>query len=339
MIATPLVAHCGHMQTTTHPTRRTFRDISLGMKILSAGLAVTAAATVFGSSASASEFYANPTISPIQQCVDGVYVAQLGLYNFGATDSTTFTVTVSGVVEPAATSTHTVAAGGQEWLGFTVPEGQKGSIHVANADPDHPIDFLSEHTPDCVADATTQLSVICDDDGPGAANVRFEWVNTSYTSAHVSLLLADTVLLEDDIVVHEVDRYHEVPVAEGDHVIASIVVDGVTTSSIDRIVDCQPDTMIPDSTIPDTTPDSTIPDSVPDTKAPTVQSVVPAIDTPTTRPATPAVDLTDAVAQSPRPETVQLPATGSSSNTWILIFGSILLSAGLGLMRTARRVR
>jgi len=324
------------MQTTTHPTRRSFRDISLGMKILSAGLAVTAAASVFGSSASASEFYANPTVSPTQQCVDGVYVAQLGLNNFGATDSTTFTVTVSGVVEPAATSTHTVAAGGQEWLVFTVPEGQKGSIHVANADPDHPIDFLSEHTPDCVADATTQLSVICDDDGPGVANVRFEWVNTSYSPAHVSLLLADTVLLEDDIVVHEVDRYHEVPVAEGDHVIASIVVDGVTTSSIDQIVDCQPDTTIPDTTIPDTTiPDTTIPD----TKVPTVQSVVPVIDTPTPLPVAPAVDLTPTVAQSPRPETVQLPATGSSSNTWILIFGSILLSAGFGLMRTARRVR
>ena len=313
------------MQTTPHPARRAFRHTSLALKILSAGLAVTGAATVFGSSASASEFYANPTISPIQQCVDGVYVYQLGLYNFGATDSTTFTVTVSGVVEPAATSTHTVAAGGQEWLGFTVPEGQKGSIHVVNADPDHPIDFLSEPTPDCIADTATQLSVICDDDGPGAANVRFDWVNTSYTTAHVSLLLANTVLLEDDIVLHEVDRYHEVPVVEGEHVIASIVVDGVTTSSIDQIVDCQLD--------------STIPATVPDTMVSTVEPSLPVIDTPTALPVAPAVDLTDTVAQSPRPERVQLPATGSSSNTWIIIFGSILLSAGLGLVRTARRVR
>ena len=313
------------MQTTPHPARRAFRHTSLALKILSAGLAVTGAATVFGSSASASEFYANPTISPIQQCVDGVYVYQLGLYNFGATDSTTFTVTVSGVVEPAATSTHTVAAGGLAWLGFTVPEGQKGSIHVVNADPDHPIDFLSEPTPDCIADTATQLSVICDDDGPGAANVRFDWVNTSYTTAHVSLLLANTVLLEDDIVLHEVDRYHEVPVVEGEHVIASIVVDGVTTSSIDQIVDCQLD--------------STIPATVPDTMVSTVEPSLPVIDTPTALPVAPAVDLTDTVAQSPRPEAVQLPATGSSSNTWIIIFGSILLSAGLGLVRTARRVR
>lgn len=339
----------GDMNASPRSAHRVTRTISLPVRLAAAGFAVAAASTAFAPSASAGEFYANPTLSPLNECKDGEYIYSLGLYNFApSNDSTTFTVTVSGVAEGDSSTQHTVAPGGVEWLTFTVPEAVTGSFHVVNSDPDHPIDFLAEPRADCVADPEGLVSVVCDADGPTDANIVYAWRNTSYASAHFGLSQASAVFFEDDYVWQDHEQLVEVPVVEGEHVAASIIVDGVTLSAIDTTVDCLPDPTIPDTvpeTIPDTVP-ATIPDTIPETVPETVPATtidvlvtMPTTEIPTTTPVITMADPASSVAQLPRPEGLELPVTGSSQSSGSAKIALGLLAAGLGLVRYARRTR
>ncbi|MEO6123647.1 MAG: LPXTG cell wall anchor domain-containing protein [Ilumatobacteraceae bacterium] len=317
------------MNASPRSARRTTQNLSLPIRIASAGLAVAAATTALAPSASASEFYTDPKVSPISSCQDGVYHYDIGLYNLMANESTDFTVTVSGATKDNGVTQHNIVGGGQEWLNFTVPEGQLASFHVVNDDAIHPIDFLAEPRADCIADPETHLSIVCDVEGSGNANLLYEWVNYSYTPAHFGLSQGPAIILEADDAWIDHEQSHHVAVDEGEHVVASITVDGVATSSIDTIVDC-----LADPTIPATVPD-TIGDSVPQT---TIEVLVttPSTTTPST---VTTVGPTSTVARLPRPEGTQLPVTGSRDATGSALLGVGLLAVGLGLVRLARRAR
>jgi len=303
------------MNTSTRSARWATRNISLPIRIVSAGLAVAAATTAFAPSVSASEFYTDPKVYPINACEAGVYTYYIGMYNLMANESTNFTVTVSGATKDNGTTQHNVVGGGQETLEFTVPEGQMASFHVVNLDPIHPIDFLAEPRADCIADPETHLSVVCDVEGSGAANLLYEWVNYSYTPTHFGLSQGPAIILEADDAWLDHEQSHHVAVAEGEHVVASIIVGGVTMSSIDTIVDCLPDPTIP----------QTVPETVPE-----VMATTPTTEVPST---------TSTVAQLPRPEGLELPVTGSTDASGSAKVGLALLVAGLGLVRFARRAR
>ena len=355
------------MNTSHRSARRVVRHLATPARLAVAALAVGGATFAFAPSASAGEFYANPTLSVINECNGGVYHYHVGLYNFAATDATTFTVTVSGTNQTNGTTTYPIAAGGLLWLDYTVPEATTGSFHVVNTDVDHPIDFLATPKPDCIADTQTNLSLVCGADG--TATVVYDWVNTSYAPAHFGLSRDSALFLEGDYVWIDHQQSLQASALEGEHVLASIIVDGMTSSSIDQVVDCIADTTIPDTTIPDTTipattipattiPATTVPDTTPATTPETTPETIPATvpeistvivpfvpaepDPSTTQPAT-----TQPVSNQPAstvqqlaiPQDITLPVTGSSDSSGAAKFGLAALLGGLGLVRLARRTR
>jgi len=307
--------------------------------------------------AGASEFYANPTLSVINECSGGQYLYHLGLYNFDANDSTEFTVEIAIGDEPAQTTVHSIPAGGLLWIDTVVPEGVMGSFHVTNSD-DAAIDHLAEPTADCVADPLTQVLLVCPSDG-SAPLALYEWVNTSYAPAHFTLHLPDGSLQEGDYEWIDHEQYLEVPVAEGDHLVAAIDVDGVTLSSLDLIVDCVEDATTvttlptpPTTTPPTTTPSTTTPPTTtPSTTTPTSSSVPGATVPGPARPEQLAVvldvtggrDAADPIAIRPTRPTPVAPAanlafTGGETAVFATV-GTLLLLAGLVSVAAGRRRR
>ena len=210
--------------------------------------------------AGASEFYPNPTLSIIDECKAGVYTYDVGMYNFGATDWTTFAVIsqIGGAAQKV--DTYTVGPGGLKWVNFIMPEGVMSTVHVINPQGKG-IDDLASPKPDCVADVNTQLLQVCDAD-TDAASVLYEWANTSSTAAHIALKFNGVIVKEGDY-------------AEGDVITASILVNGITTNLIDETVDCAPE--------PPTTTTST---TVPPTTTSTTSTTVPTVPMSTTVPST-----------------------------------------------------
>lgn len=323
-----------------------FRSLSLFATATAVSLAMLVAlAATTSRTAGATEFYSNPTLSALNSCEAGEYHYEIGLYNFAANDSTVFTVEVTSEGGPTETTQHTILGGDLEWLDIVVPEATTTSFHVTN-DDDPTIDWIAAPRADCVADAETQVVLECHDDGTGAS-VRFDWVNTSYTSADFLVHLPDGSTQPDTLVWADGSRSLSVPVAEGDHVLASIDTDGVTTSAIDEIVDCVPESTTTSTlptpptttpTVPTTVPDATIPDAtVPSTDVPVVLTADEVRDDGLLDPAAEELGRTE-VENSRADGPVSLAFTGAETG-WLAALGTLLLAAGLVSWTAARRRR
>jgi LPXTG-motif cell wall-anchored protein len=210
-------------------------------------------------------------------------------------------------------------------LDYKVAEGQLGSFDVVDNDGPTAIKFLATPTADCVADPETSVKVVCDD-ATGAATIQYDWVNSSYTTAHFSLQQNGATFQEGDYQASDHVQTTSIPVAEGSQAVASITVDGDEASAIDQLVDCVPDVTTTTVT-PDTTP-ATIPDTTPETTTTVVAVLLPDSGQPST----------SVVRPAPVPEYIMLPETGSKNST-TTVAGITLLGLGLALVRLARRAR
>lgn len=331
--------------STPHPSggRSTpFRPLSLLAAAVAVSLAMLVAlASTSVRTAGATEFYSNPSLSPIYSCTGGEYHYQLGLYNLAANDSTVFTVEVTPMGGSTQTTVHTILGGDQEWVDVLIPEATTTTIHVTN-DDDATIDWTASPTADCVADPLTQLSIVCSGDGT-SATLRYDWVNTSYTPAEFVLHLPDASTQQSTIAWSDHDQFLEVPVAEGEHLQVSISTDGVTTSALDSTVDCvddttttstlpTPPTTTPPTTVPPTTtPTTTVAGSTPSTEAPVVLGADEVFGDELLDPA-----MADLHRSVDTPET--LAFTGAETG-WLAAIGTLLLAAGLVSWTAARRRR
>jgi len=257
--------------------------------------------------AGASEFYPNPTLSIIDGCEAGVFTYNVGMYNSGATDGTTFTVISQIGGAPQKVDVYPIGPGGLQWVKIIMPEGVVSTVHVINPQGKG-VDDLGAPTPDCVADVNTQLLQVCDAE-TDAASVLYEWVNTSSTAAHIALKFNGAIVKEGDYQWPQPQEHFEVPVAEGDVITASILVDGITTNLIDETIDCVPEPPITTTTIyiPPTTTSTTVP---PTTTSTTVY--IPPTTTSTTVPPT-TTSTTIYIPPTTTSTTVYIPPTTTST--------------------------
>ena len=292
----------------------------------------------------------NPTVSIITECKAGQYHFNLGLYNFQASAPAHFHVVAGGSGTASSTTDYDLAAGGVQWLDFIVSEGDMASFHVTSNDGAG-VDELREPRADCLADPEGSIKLVCPADPGGQAILHYEWVNTSYTSAHFTLTKPDGSKQTSDVAWIDHEQALDVPVAEDSHATVSIRVDGDPLADLDADVDCEPDVQptlpIPVTTtpVPDTTPASD-PVTTPATDPATTQGVVPVSGS--TAPQPPVTGSPTAVGgiEVEAPSTTRpgaqlpsaLPSTGVS-NTGLSIAALSFLLSGFGLVRLARRQR
>jgi len=314
-----------------------------------------------GPDAGALDLAAKPTLSMYYECTAGEYFYNVIMKNPGGTVSTKFTVITQIGSKPQKVDVYPIAPDAELSIAVLMPEGVLSTIHVINPDGDV-IDDLRTPTPDCVAAVDSYVTLRCDDDGSAA--VVFEWVNNSYTSAHVTLQVNELVMDQGDYGWPNNTKTVEFPVTEGTVFTASILVDGIASSTINEIVDCvvesTPTTTVPvppstTSTVPETTSTtSTVPPTTtssttvkptsttsttstsPSTTIQTTTSTVPPANISTT--VAPAVVEGVAVVRQAQQPTSRLAVTGGSTG-WMAALAMVLIMVGAAMWVGTRRLR
>lgn len=291
------------------PRRRLVRPLAL---TLLAGLMLVL--SISNGSASATEFQPKPFLSILYSCTAHQYRYDVLMYNQGS-DWTTFTVSSQIGADPEVVKDYAVAPYDLVMIDFIVPEGVMGTFHVTNPDPPG-IDDLRAPTADCIADPEGSVTLECPD-GDGAPTLVYDWVNWSYTAAHVVLGLPDGTTKQYDHSWFDHEQSLEVPVNEGDHVDAWIAVDGVVMTSLVTEVDCVPPPPVTTTTTTTTTT------TVPSTTS-TTSTTVPSTSTTTTVPSTTSTSTTVPKPSSTTSTTstsVPRTTTSTSTTTPVLVEG------------------
>ncbi len=307
------------------------------------GLAM-ASLGAFAPEAKASEFNPVPTVKYLAQCFNlhqGLHVSFV-LANEGQGGATFHLVeTVDGVATTADFDVFDTPATPD----YFITQGKVPSFDVTSTDGSGVTFHQSFGAVDCEPEPAATIDVVCPAEPGGQAHLEYHYANPSVYGATFTFTdPSGSDLVKANITKQPDPETVTRPVAEGTHVQATVLADGVEIASLDTVIDCLP----PVTTTTTTTSTTTTTTSTTTTTPSTTTTTLPGATTSTTVPPTsstlPLVVSSNTDTQvpvrngAPAVANTSLARTGSNS-TVLAIIGSGLLALGLAAVGASRRLR